>query len=246
MEPVERRELRVLSDIGRIATSSANLLEKLRRIVDVVMRGMGREGASIYLLDSPGASLSLVAAVGLNQEAIGTLSIPLGRGIAGWVAEQKVPLALAEPFVDSRFEHIPGSGIERFKSLVAAPVMDEDRCLGVIFVLSSETWNASIAEVTLLTTAANQISGVIRSTELFQAMQARIAELTSMYELATAMSSTLDLARILPLLATKAAQVVRARGGAIRLFPAAPPSVSRFVADEVRYHRPPPTGPPAS
>ncbi len=233
MEPVAQRELRILSQIGRVATSSADIVEKLRKIVDIIMRGMEREGASVFLLDASGAGVTLVAAQGLNQESVGKLSFPLGIGIAGWVAQQRVPLALADPFVDPRFQYVPESGIERFKSLVAAPVMDEDRCLGVLFVLSAETWNASSAEVTLVTTAANQISGVIRSTQLVQDMQARIAELTSMYELSSAISSTLDLGRILSLLAGNAARTLRSRGGSIRLF-TVPQPAGRFVADPIR------------
>ncbi len=233
MEPTAQRELRILSEIGRVATSSADLVDKLRRISDIIMRGMGRDGTSVFLLDPSGASVTLVAALGLNQESIGRLSFPLGTGIAGWVAQQKVPLALADPYVDPRFQYVPETGIERFKSLVAAPIMDEDRCLGVLFVLSAETWNASSAEVTLLTTAANQISGVIRSTQLFQDMQARIAELTTMHELSTAISSTLDLGRILSLLAGHAARALRAQGASIRLF-TFPPSAGRFVADTIR------------
>jgi len=233
MEPVAQRELRILSEIGRVATSAADLVDKLRRISDIIMRGMGRDGTSVFLLDPSGASVTLVAALGLNQESIGRLSFPLGTGIAGWVAQQKVPLALADPYVDPRFQYVPETGIERFKSLVAAPIMDEDRCLGVLFVLSAETWNASSAEVTLLTTAANQISGVIRSTQLFQDMQARIAELTAMHELSTAISSTLDLSRILSLLAGHAARALRAQGASIRLFTYSP-SAGRFVADAIR------------
>jgi two-component system sensor histidine kinase HydH len=233
MEPVEQNELHILNDIGRIATSSGDLLAKLHRVIEVIVQGMGKEGASVFLLDPPGQSVTLAAALGMNQESVGRLSFPLGQGIAGWVTEQKVPLALADPFVDPRFQYAPETGIERFKSLVAAPIMDEDRCLGSIFVLSADTWNASTAEVTLLTTVANQISGVIRSTQLFQDMQARIAELTAMYRLATAIASTLDLGRTLALLAGNAAQALHARGGSVRLL-SVPPPAGKFVSAAVR------------
>ncbi len=233
MEPVAQKELRILSQIGRVATSSADLLDKLRRICDIIMHGMGREGTSVFLLDPSGENVTLAAALGLNQESVGRLSFPLGTGIAGWVAQQKVPLALADPYADPRFQYVPESGIGRFKSLVAAPIMDEDRCLGVLFVLASETWNASTADVTLVTTAANQISGVIRSTQLFQDMQARITELTTIHELSTAIGSTLEIGRILALLAGNATRALRARGGSIRLFTVPSPQ-GRFVADAVR------------
>lgn len=217
MEPVERTELSILSEIGRISTSSDDLHRKLQRIIEVVMRGIGKDGASVFLLDRSGKNVILEAAAGLNQEAVGKLTFPLGKGIAGWVAEQKVPLALADPYSDPRFQYAPETGIERFKSLVAAPIMDEDRCFGVIFVLSGQTWNATSSEVTVLTTTANQISGVIRSTLLFQDIEDRLARLASIHEISMALTSTLDLNQLLSLIARNTTSSLRAQGCTIRL-----------------------------
>jgi signal transduction histidine kinase len=217
MDPVERTELSILSEISRISNSPEDLNHKLQRIIEVVMRGMGRDGASAFLLDSSGQTVTMVAAAGLNQETVGKLTFPLGKGIAGWVAEQKVPLALADPYSDPRFQYVPESGIERFKSLVAAPILDEDRCIGVLFILSLETWNASSSEITLLTTTANQVSGVIQSTRLFQNIQHRLAELATIHEIGMALSSTLNLDQLLALIAENASQALRAQGGTIRL-----------------------------
>lgn len=217
MDPVERTELSILSEISRISNSPEDLNRKLQRIIEVVMRGMGRDGASAFLLDGSGQTVTMVAAAGLNQESVGKLTFPLGKGIAGWVAEQKVPLALADPYSDPRFQYVPESGIERFKSLVAAPIMDEDQCLGVLFILSQEHWSASSSEITLLTTTANQVSGVIKSTRLFQNIQHRLAELATIHEIGMALSSTLNLDQLLTLIAKNASQALRSQGGTIRL-----------------------------
>src|SRR5512139_562638 len=181
------------------------------------MQGMGREGASVFLLDPSGATVTLAAALGLNQETVGRLTFPLGKGIAGWVAEQKVPLALQDPYSDPRFAYVPESGIERFRSLAAAPIMDEDRCLGVLFVLSARSWSATSSELTLLTTAANQVSGIIKSTLLFQSIQDRVAELSTINEIGAALTSTLDLGQLLALIARRTAEALHSRGCAIRL-----------------------------
>jgi hypothetical protein len=239
METTEKTELSILSEISRISTSSADLTQKLRRIIEVVCRGTGKDGASVFLIDRTGRNVTLTAALGLNQEAVGRLTFPLGMGIAGWVAEQKVPLALLEPFSDPRFQYVPETGIERFKSLAAAPIMDEDRCLGVIFVLSIEPWNATTSEVTLLTTAANQISNVIKSTRLFQNIQDRLAELATIYEIGMALTSTLDLDQLLALIAKNTTHALRAQGCTIRLvnlpdIQAAKPALpDKFVGEAV-------------
>ncbi len=217
METTEKTELSILSDISRISNSTIGLAEKLRRIVEVVAKGMGKDGASVFLIDRAGKTVTLHAAVGLNQESIGKLSFPIGMGIAGWVAEQKVPLALEDPYADPRFAYVPESGIGSFKSLVAAPVMDEDSCLGVIFVLSSSVWQATSSDITLLTTTANQLSGVIKSARLFKGLQDRLADLASIYEIGMALTSTLDLEELLSLIAGSTTQSLRAQGCTIRL-----------------------------
>ncbi len=217
METIEKTELGILSEIGRISNSYIDLPEKLRRIVEVVAKGMGKDGASVFLIDRSGKTVTLAAAVGLNQESVGKMSFSLGMGIAGWVAEQKVPLALEDPYTDPRFQYVPESGIEKFKSLVAAPIMDEDRCLGVIFVLSLSAWSAASSELTLLTTTANQMSGVIRNAQLFQKIQERLSELATIYEIGMALTSTLDLEQLLALIAKNTTQSLRAQGCAIRL-----------------------------
>jgi signal transduction histidine kinase len=217
METTEKTELSILSEISRISNSYLDLSEKLRRIVEVVARGMGKDGASVFLIDRSGKTVTLTAAIGLNQESIGKMSFPLGMGIAGWVAEQKVPLALEDPYTDPRFAYVPESGIEKFKSLVAAPIMDEDRCVGVIFVLSIAVWRATSSELTLLTTTANQMSGVIKSAQLLQNIQERLSELATIYEIGMALTSTLDLEQLLSLIARNSTQSLRAQGCTIRL-----------------------------
>lgn len=217
MDTTDKTELSILSDISRISNSPDDLAHKLNRIVEVVARGMGKDGASIFLVDPSGKTITLFAAIGLNQESIGKMSFPLGTGIAGWVAEQKVPLALADPYSDPRFAYVPESGIEKFKSLAAAPIMDEDRCLGVIFVLSLPVWNATSSDLTLLTTTANQLAGVIKSAWMFQNMQDRLTELSTIYKISMALTSTLDLEQILSLIAHNSTQSLRAQGCTIRL-----------------------------
>jgi two-component system sensor histidine kinase HydH len=217
MEITEKTELSILSEIGKISNSSAGLPEKLHRIVEAIALGMEKDGASVFLLDRSGKTVTLAAAIGLHQEAVGKLSFPLGMGIAGWVAEQKVPLALDDPYADPRFAYVPESGIEKFKSLAAAPIMYEDECFGVVFVLSSAVWSATSSEITLLTTTANQISGVIKNARMFQDIQDRLAALATIYEIGLALTSTLDLEPLLALIAKNITQSLRAQGCTIRL-----------------------------
>lgn len=217
METVTKIELNILSEIGRISNSNISLADKLSRITQAVARGMEKEGASLFLLDPSGETVILSASIGLNQESIGRLAFPLGKGIAGWVAEQKVSLALEDPYSDPRFDYVPESGIAKFRSLAAAPILDGDRCLGVLFVLSITSWRASTSDITLLTTTANQISGVIRNAQLFENIEQRLAELATINEIGMALTATLDLHELFMLIAQNTTRALHAQGCAIRL-----------------------------
>src|SRR3990170_4552805 len=217
METTEKTELSILSEIGRISNSSADLSQKLQRIVETVARGMGKDGASIFLMDRSGKNVTLSASTGLSQMAGETLSFPLGEGIPGWVAEQKVPVALEELTSDPRFQYLPEYCVKAFKSLIAAPILDEDQCLGVICVHSTVVWSAASSDITLVTTAANQISGVIKAARMLQSIQDRLSELATLYEIGMALTSTLDLDQLLSLIAKNSTRVLGAQGCSIRL-----------------------------
>jgi hypothetical protein len=216
METTEKTELGILSEISRISNSSAGLPETLLRLVEAVARN--EQGWRFGVSDRPVPERPSRSPRNRPEtESIGKLRFPLGMGIAGWVAEQKVPLALDDPYADPRFTYVPESGIEQFKSLAAAPIMYEDQCLGVLFVLSSAVWSAASSDITLLTTTANQISGVIKNAQMFQDIQDRLASLATIYEIGLALTSTLDLEPLLSLIAKNSAQSLRAQGCTIRL-----------------------------
>ncbi|HUK99447.1 MAG TPA: GAF domain-containing protein [Nitrospirota bacterium] len=217
MKATEKAELHILGEICQISNSADVLAQKIRRTVDVIARGMGKDGASVFLIDRSGKAMTLTAAVGLKQETVGKVRFPIGAGIAGWVAQQKVPLALEELYLDPLFSYLPEADIEKFKSLLATPILDEENCLGVIFVLSIPSWRATSSDIMLLTTTANQLAAVIKSSQMFHSLQDRLTERDTIYKIVMALTSTLDLEQILSLVAKNSMYFLRAQGCAIRL-----------------------------
>jgi len=106
----------------------------------------------------------------------------------------------------------PESGIEQFKSILAAPIMDEDQCLGVIFVLSATVWIATSSDITLLTTTANQISGVIKNARMFQNIQDRLSALEPSTRSAWRLPPRSTSRPLLSLIAKNSTHSLRAQG----------------------------------
>lgn len=84
--------------------------------------------------------------------------IPSGTGLAGWVAESGQPLVVEDVAGDPRFavQEARRTGYVP-KGLMAAPLLRQDRVLGVLNVLDRpERRRFSVAEMDLLGLFANQ------------------------------------------------------------------------------------------
>jgi GAF domain-containing protein len=130
----------------------------LQSIVEVARAIFGARAASIMLLDAATAELVFEAVTGEGEETLVGRRIPSGTGIAGWVAESGQPLVVEDVATDPRFaaQEARRTGYVP-KGLMAAPLLMEDRVLGVLNVLDRpERRRFSVAEMDLLGLFASQ------------------------------------------------------------------------------------------
>jgi len=213
----EKVELEILSEVSKIANSTRDFDLKLDSIVRVIAEKLGRDVCYIVLRDKDKDTLTLKAAVGLNPESIGRVMLNMGEGVTGWVAEHKEAIALEYASRDPRYKLVPQTGEERYKSMLAVPILFDQRCIGVMTVQTVEPHGYSPDEVTLLSTIANDVGGIINTVQLYQEARQNLEALSALYEVSRALVSTLDLQTLLDLLARSAAEAVGARGCILRL-----------------------------
>jgi GAF domain-containing protein len=130
----------------------------LQSIVEVARAIFGARAASIMLLDERTSELVFEAVTGEGEDTLVGRRIPSGTGIAGWVAESGQPVVIEDVGADPRFavEQAQRTGYVP-KGLMAAPLLREDRVLGVLNVLDRpERRRFSVAEMDLLGLFANQ------------------------------------------------------------------------------------------
>jgi GAF domain-containing protein len=100
-------------------------------------RGIFRaKASSILLLDEEAGELVFGAVAGEGEGTLGGTRFPAGTGIAGWVLATQEPLVVEDVGRDPRFarEVAIGTGFVP-RSLLAAPLLHEERALGVLEVL---------------------------------------------------------------------------------------------------------------
>ena len=153
----EPRDVRAAVAAG-VVGSSESFRELLSAIVTVARSIFGAKASSILLLDEETGELVFEAVVGEGEESLLGVRFPAGRGIAGWVLATRTSLILEDVKTDPRFAGDVAEDTGFVPSgLMAAPLLHEERALGVLEVLDRpERSHFSLQEMDLLGLFANQ------------------------------------------------------------------------------------------
>ena len=138
--------------------SEESYRELLQSIVEVARAIFGARASSVFLHDDETDELVFEAVAGEGAGELVGQRFPSSTGIAGWVLVTRQPLVVDELDKDPRFarEAAESTGFVP-KGLMAAPLLHEDRALGVLEVLDRPQKAAfSLAEMELLGLFANE------------------------------------------------------------------------------------------
>jgi len=177
--PTDRVTL--LADVAGIVSRSHDLDETLGNVVDLVAKRLDADVCSVYLTDTDLRHLTLRATRGLAREAIGRVRMAFGEGLVGLAAKTAAPVATEDAPAHPAYRYFPETGEERFKSLLAAPLIVSGVSIGVIVVQTVTTRRFDPADVDLLQTCAQLIAPVVMNAQLLalvastQEDQSRIA-----------------------------------------------------------------------
>ncbi|MFI5314831.1 MAG: phosphoenolpyruvate--protein phosphotransferase [Myxococcota bacterium] len=162
-----RPSANLLRDLGRLLTRSHDLEETLNNVVRLVARWMRASACSIYLLDEDrDERLVLRATRGLNPQAVGRMRIRVGQGIAGRALEERATIAVPDVRKDARVHAFPYSGEQRFRSLVAVPLLVRGEPLGVLTARTARVRVFTAAQLELLEMIAAQVGSIVLNARL--------------------------------------------------------------------------------
>jgi diguanylate cyclase (GGDEF)-like protein len=129
------RELTTINELIKTLTSTLELSEILRIVLDRIKVLTHAEALSLLLYDGQRDELVFAATETLRENAIAGLRVPAGQGVANWVARSGHSALVNDVQSDPRFY----GGIDRKSrfathSLLAVPIKRGDRVIGVIEV----------------------------------------------------------------------------------------------------------------
>ncbi len=136
-EQREAGEIAVFHELGKALTSSLQLDQVLRTIMEKIDEFLRPDTWSLLLVDEIKQELYFELAVGKGAQALKDVRIKMGQGIAGWVAQNDRAAVVSDVRRDTRFFAKVDEKTEiETQSIVAVPVRYRDHCLGVIELIN--------------------------------------------------------------------------------------------------------------
>jgi GAF domain-containing protein len=109
----------------------------LHAIVETAAAVLEAAAGALFLLDQEGDDLVFQVALGGGGERMKQFKVPVGHGIAGYVAATGQPLAVADAGQDARVAREIGDAIDyRPSTILCVPLFLRDRVIGVLELLN--------------------------------------------------------------------------------------------------------------
>src|SRR3984893_5263127 len=122
-EQREAGEIAVFHELGKALTSSLQLDQVLRTIMEKINEFLRPDTWSLLLMDQDKNELYFQIATGAGAEALRDVRIKVGQGIAGWVAQSGEVIVVPDTSKDSRFfAKVDEKTKMETRSIVAVPV----------------------------------------------------------------------------------------------------------------------------
>jgi signal transduction protein with GAF and PtsI domain len=214
------QELRILHQISQSISSTLDLDQVLRQIVELVIDVTRGDACLIYLLDDTGDNLVLRASKNPHPRLIGKIAMRVGEGITGWVAQEVQPVAIARhASKDTRFKVFHTLPEDKYEAFLSVPIVSPptDRVIGVINVQHRKAHRHSDAETTLLSILGHQVGGAIENARLYQETALRSTQISTLAEVGQIIASGRYIEDVLQLVVNIIAKMMQARVCSIML-----------------------------
>jgi signal transduction protein with GAF and PtsI domain len=210
-----REKTREADILHRISASISNQLDLeaiLKHIVEVVVEVTKADACLLYLLSDSQDELILRASKNPHPKLIGRITIGLGEGITGWVAQERTRVVIqSNANDDPRFKFFHNLPEDRYQAFVSVPIMAKKEVVGVINVQHKRPKRYQPDEIMLLSTIANQVGGAIENARLYDQMQRKALQVETLSQVSETVASNRLIKDVLQLLVSMTAQMMNSK-----------------------------------
>lgn len=203
------REVEVLYRISESISSTLDLESVLKHIVEMVVEVTKADSCLLYLVSTNRDELVLRSSKNPHPKLIGRISVGLGEGITGWVAQEKVPVVIPRHASDDpRFKFFHNLPEDRYQAFVSLPIVTKSNVIGVINVQHKRMKRYQSGELALLSTIANQVGGAIENARLYEEMRRQTLQLDILSQVSETVASNRVIDDVLQLIVMTSAQMM--------------------------------------
>lgn len=163
-----RREGRLLFEMADGLGSSLDLDQTLTRVEESLKSMIPHDALVLFIRRAN--TLSAQFATGDNDRILSYLEIPVGEGLAGWVANNGQPVVNGNPAVDPGFECEPGTPL---RSALAVPIEGANGAIGVLVLYHKETDHFTRDHLRILLAVIPKIGLAVQNALKYRETEAR-------------------------------------------------------------------------
>ena len=132
----------------------------LKELLDRVLEILGADTAAVLLVDEAGEELFARSARGLEEEVRQGVRVPLGRGFAGRIAAERIPVVLNQ--IDETTVWNPILWQKGIRAMLGVPLISGGALVGVLHV--GTLWDRVFTgdDIELLQVAADRVAAAVR------------------------------------------------------------------------------------
>jgi two-component system, NtrC family, sensor kinase len=170
-------ELRALGEVGQAVSSTLDLQTVLSTIVGHAVQLSGTNSGVIYEYDEGAQEFRLRASHRMEEEivqALQTTPVRPGQGATGQMATVRAPVQVANILEEREYTGTrvrPMLARLGYRSVLAVPLLREERIMGALTVWRKEAGSFSSEIVNLLQTFATQSALAIQNARLFREIE---------------------------------------------------------------------------
>ena len=181
---VELRQLRGLAQTAAVINSSLELTAVLNQVMDTVIQLTGAERGYILLRDRSTGALEFQVARGIDREQLTREEFRISQTIVQEVVSSGQPVITDNARQDPRYDRQDSIVGLSLRSILAVPLRVGSDVIGVVYCDNQILAGLFKAhELNLLRAFADQAAVAIQNARLFEAAQARLAEISEVRDL---------------------------------------------------------------
>lgn len=208
--------LRGFLDMSEILALHTGIEGLINRIVLMASNVMNADRASLFLVDALAGELWSKVAEGEESREI---RIPLGKGIAGWVAQHDQLLNIQDAYVDPRFNpDVDKRTGYRTKSILCGPIKNlQGETLGVIQVINKKGGAFDQDDEALFRAFSYQTAIAVENFQLYKKILANHGKMAILLDVANSLSQTLNLEILISKIINKVSEILNAERSSLFL-----------------------------